>query len=345
MSNQTDRPSILVVDDTPQNIDVLKGILDSQYRVRAATAGAIALQIIERQPPDLVLLDVMMPGMDGYEVCRHLRANAATAHIPVIFVTAKSETEDEQTGFDAGAVDYITKPVKPALVLARVRNHLALADQQRACREQVVQRTRELEASQRAAIYMLGEAGHYNDNDTGVHIWRMAAYAGALARAVLWPVEQATLLELAAPMHDTGKIGIPDSILKAPRRLEADEWTIMKTHTEIGHRILSQSDTELFRMAAEVALAHHERWDGSGYPQGLAGEAIPEAARIVAVADVFDALTMRRPYKEPWPIDRAMAAIRNDAGSHFDPRLVDAFERIHDEILTIKAEWDRRESQ
>lgn len=337
------KPNILVVDDIPENIDVLRGILSDRYIIRAATSGELALRIAERQKPDLVLLDVMMPGMDGYDVCRKLKSGLGTAMIPVIFVTAKSETQDEQAGFDVGAVDYITKPVNPALVRARVATHLALADQQLACQRQVVTRTHELEAAQRAAIFMLGEAGHYNDTDTGVHIWRMAAYSAALARAAGWAVERAALLELAAPMHDTGKIGIPDSILKAPRRLSADEWTVMQTHTEIGYRILRKSDSELFQLAATVALSHHERWDGTGYPHGLAGDAIPQAARIVAIADVFDALTMRRPYKQAWSIDRAFATLQADAGSHFDPDLVDCFLAVREEILAIRQQWNRQE--
>jgi len=336
---QPDRRSILIVDDTPENIDVLKGILADQYSIRAATHGELAIKIARKQRPNLILLDVMMPGMDGYEVCRRLKADPATADIPVVFVTAKTETEDEQNGFDAGAIDYITKPVNPALVNARVKTHLALADQQHTCQQRVITRTRELEESQRAAILMLGEAGHYNDTDTGSHIWRMAAYAAALARAAQWPVERAALLQLAAPMHDTGKIGIPDSILKAPRKLDAEEWTIMKSHTRIGHRILNKSKTPLFQMAATIALSHHERWDGSGYPEGLAAEQIPESARIVAIADVFDALTMRRPYKEPWSSDDAFATLRQDAGSHFDPGLVALFSDIEEEVLAIKREW------
>ena len=336
--------NILVVDDTPENIDVLQNILSSRYTVRAATSGELALRIARKQAPDLIMLDVMMPEIDGFEVCRRLKSDPYLAHVPVIFVTAKAESEDEQKGFDLGAVDYITKPIRPALVLARVKTHLALANQQRTCREQVRERTHELEVAQRAAVFMLGEAGHYNDTDTGVHIWRMAAYSAALARAAHWPVERARLLELAAPMHDTGKIGIPDSILKAPRKLTAEEWVVMKTHTQIGHHILSKGDTELFQMAAVVALSHHERWDGTGYPEGLAGEDIPESARIVAIADVFDALTMCRPYKKPWPVDKAFATLISDAGSHFDPRLVDCFIGIKDEILEIRREWDRQEN-
>ena len=343
MTELNQQQVVLIVDDTPENIDVLKGILGGHYSIRAATNGLLALKIIEKQRPDLILLDVMMPEMDGYEVCRRLKADEATADIPVIFVTAKAETEDETAGFEIGAVDYITKPVTPAIVKSRVATHLALADQQRACRQQVIARTLELEEAQRAAIFMLGDAGHYNDTDTGVHIWRMAAYSAALAKAAQWPVDRAHLLELAAPMHDTGKIGIPDSILKAPRKLTKEEWVVMQTHTDIGFRILSKSDTDLFRLAAEVARSHHERWDGSGYPQGLAGEDIPECARIVAIADVFDALTMRRPYKEPWSIEDACAEISSLAGSHFDPRLVDLFINMKDEIVRIKEEWEEKE--
>ncbi len=344
MQDAATKSTILVVDDTTENIDVLQGILSSRYSVRAATSGQLALRIVDKIKPDLILLDVMMPGMDGYEVCRILKSNPETARIPVIFVTAMSEIEEEEKGFEAGAVDYITKPIHPAIVLSRVNTHLALANQQRACEQTVRERTRELEESQRAAIFMLGEAGHYNDTDTGVHIWRMAAYAAALARAVHWPTDRVRLLELASPMHDTGKIGIPDDILKAPRKLTPEEWAIMKTHTEIGHRILRASDTPLFRMAAEIALYHHEKWDGSGYPYGLRGKEIPQSARIVAIADVFDALTMRRPYKQAWSIEAAFEQLRKDAGAHFDPFLVERFVGIEGEIRDIKAEWDEKES-
>ncbi len=343
ITNDNEKPLLLLVDDTPENLDVLRGILGRDYRLRIATSGPAALKLVQRQQPDLILLDVMMPEMDGHQVCRILKSDPATAQIPVIFVTAMAESEDEELGLQLGAVDYLTKPVHPAVVRARVATHLALADQQRSCRRAVEERTRELEAAQRAAVYMLGEAGHYNDTDTGVHIWRMAAYSAALARALCWPVERAALLELAAPMHDTGKIGIPDAILKAPRKLTPEEWQIMRRHSEIGHRILSQSDTPLFALAAEIALHHHERWDGSGYPRGLAGKAIPQSARIVAVADVFDALTMKRPYKEPWSLDRAFDTIAADAGSHFDPEVVAEFLRIRPRIETIRLEWEERE--
>ncbi|MCB1760841.1 MAG: response regulator [Gammaproteobacteria bacterium] len=345
MNDFSEKQTLLVVDDTPENIAVLKGILCDTYSVRAATSGALALKIIEKQKPNLILLDVMMPDMDGYDVCRRLKSSTKTSHIPVIFVSAKHETIDEQRGFDVGAVDYISKPVNPVLVKARVRTHLTLADQHRAARQLVKTRTRELEASQRAAVFMLGEAGHYNDTDTGVHIWRMAAYAGALARALHWPVERADLLELAASMHDTGKIGIPDGILKAPRKLTVSEWETMKTHTTIGHRILSRIETELFKLAAEVALSHHERWDGSGYPEGRSGEDIPESARIVAIADVFDALTMQRPYKDAWSVETAFETLKRDAGTHFDPGMVELFVSRTEEIVRIKEDWGLRESE
>lgn len=345
MTKDNQKQTILAVDDTPENLDVLRGILLPDYLVKAATNGQAALKIAETLHPDLILLDIMMPGMDGFEVCRQLKANPYTASIPVIFITAMSEVEDEQRGFDVGAVDYLTKPVQPAIVRSRVQTHLTLADQHRACEMMVNIRTNELRDSQRAAIYMLGEAGHYNDDNTGVHIWRMAAYAATLARAVSWPVEQAQQLELAAPMHDTGKIGIPDTILKGTHKLRPNEWDIMKTHTSIGYNILKQSDAPLFQMAADIALSHHEQWGGTGYPNSLSEEEIPEAARIVAVADVFDALTTRRPYKEPWSVEASLRHIQEEVGQRFEPRLVEAFLDIQDEILDIKHEWDTREAQ
>ncbi|CAM2064823.1 Response regulator [Sulfidibacter corallicola] len=334
---------VLITDDEPNNLQLMRQILRDDYHISTATDGPMALEVASKVVPDIILLDVMMPGMDGYEVCTRLKANPETARIPVIFVSARAEIEDEDRGFQVGAVDYITKPVSRPIVLARTATHLALYDQQRACEERVVRKTAELACSQSAAIHMLGEAGHYNDTDTGVHIWRMAAYSGAIARRAGWHVDRAAMLALAAPMHDTGKIGIPDAILKKPARLDAEEWVVMKTHTTIGHSILSKSDTPLFRMAADVALSHHEKWNGEGYPAGLSGVDIPESARIVAIADVFDALTMVRPYKKAWPIDAALAELERGSGNHFEPRLVACFMEIESEIMEIKAKWDRRE--
>lgn len=341
--NQTKSWRVLVVDDEPNNLQLLRQILKGKYAISFATNGVQALEIAEKILPDLILLDIMMPQMGGFETCRNLKSNPKTSKIPVIFVTAKTEIEDEKLGFDAGAVDYITKPVSAPIVHARVATHLALYDQQRAIEIQVQQRTTELAESQKAAIHMLGEAGHYNDEDTGVHIWRMAAYASAIAQRAGWTVPRAKQLQFAAPMHDTGKIGIPDAILKKPGRFTPDEWDIMQTHAQIGYEILSKSKTPLFQMAAEIAYCHHEKWDGNGYPRGLKGNDIPESARIVAIADVFDALTMERPYKKAWTIDDAVAEIKRSSGNHFDPELTDCFIDILPEILDIKTLWDSRE--
>jgi putative two-component system response regulator len=322
---------LLAVDDEPNNLQVLRQILRDRYQLIFAPNGKKALEAAAAHLPDLILLDIMMPEMNGYEVCAKLKANPATKDIPVIFVTAMSEVEDEARGFDVGAVDYIHKPVSAPIMLRRVETHLSLV------------RVQELEESHRQAVFMLGAAGHYNDTDTGAHIWRMAAYARALAVAAGWPDHLVSRLELAAPMHDTGKIGTPDSILRAPRNLTAEEWVIMKDHTEIGFRILSKSRCKIFAMAADIAQHHHEKWDGSGYPHGLSGEAIPESARIVAVADVFDALTTKRPYKEAWSIEDSVGEIRKRAGSHFEPRLVGLFENILPELLRIREEWSDNE--
>ncbi len=335
---------VLVVDDEPNNLQLMRQILKEKHQLSLALDGHKAIEATRKIHPDIILLDIMMPDMDGYETCVRLKSDPRTAKIPVIFVTAMGEVEDESRGFEVGAVDYITKPVSKPVVLARVGAHLALYDQQRACEETVLIRTAELEASQRAAIHMLGEAGHYNDQNTGVHIWRMAAYSGAIARSAGWRVEKAEMLELAAPMHDTGKIGIPDSVLKKPGKLAPREWEIMKTHSALGHGILSKSDAPIFHMAADVAIYHHEKWNGSGYPRGLPGKEIPESARIVALADVFDALTMKRPYKEPWPMADAFAEIRKSSGSHFDPRLVERFFMVENEIREIKEKWAHKEN-
>lgn len=318
---------ILAVDDEPNNLHVLRQILRDHYKLIFATNGEKALEAAEIHQPDLILLDVMMPDISGYEVCRTLKRSVKTERIPVIFVTAMNEIDDEAKGFDVGAVDYIQKPVSALILLRRVETHLSLVQ------------AHQLERSHKEAVYMLGEAGHYNDNDTGVHIWRMAAYAKAIATALGWPAEQVNQLELAAPLHDTGKIGIPHEILKAPRKLSADEWLIMKQHTTIGADILSNADCRIFKMAVDIARSHHEKWDGSGYPQGLVAAEIPEAARIVALADVFDALTMKRPYKDAWTIDEAVAEIRKGSGSHFEPRLVDLFEQVLPELLRLKEAW------
>lgn len=336
---------VLVVDDEPNNLQLMRHILSGDYQLSFAINGINALEVARKILPDIILMDIMMPQMDGYEACKKLKADKSTADIPVIFITAMSDTEDESRGFEVGGVDYITKPVSKAIVLARVATHLTLHDQQIACEKMVLERTVELEASQRSAIFMLGEAGDYNDTDTGVHIWRMAAYCSAISRSMGWSVEKSGLLELAAPMHDIGKVGIPDAILKKPGHLSEEEWKIMKTHSKIGHGILSKSHTPLFKMASDVALFHHEKWNGTGYPRQLKGLDIPEAARLTAVADVFDALTMKRPYKDAWTVEKAIEEIKKGSGSHFDPDIADGFLKIEDEIKDIKKMWDAKEEQ
>ena len=246
-------------------------------------------------------------------------------------MTGFTDPEHEAAGFEAGGVDYIVKPFSPGIVRARVSAHLSRV------------RTAALEQSYREAILMLGHAGHYNDTDTGAHIWRMAAYARELALASGWNEERSLQLELAAPMHDTGKLGVPHTILRKPGPLEAAEWVLMRTHPRIGHDILNKSKAPVFQLAAEVALHHHEKWDGSGYPDGLAGTKIPESARIVAVADVFDALSMKRPYKESWPIEQIVHNIDSGAGHHFDPEVVRTFRRILPKLREIRAAWAKVE--
>jgi len=325
------RSPILCVDDDPGNLILMRQILQSEHRLVFARSGTDALRAVTKHRPALILLDIQMTDMSGIEVASLLKADPDCEAIPIIFVTGMNNEVDEQAGFEAGGVDYITKPISAALLRARVRIHLSL-----------VKNTR-LEASQRAAISMLSEAGHYNDTDTGVHIWRMAAYSRLLALEMGWEADEAQLLEQAAPMHDTGKIGIPDAILKKPGRLDAQEWSVMKTHSRIGNEILSKSDAPLFQLAAEVALRHHEKWDGSGYPDGLAGDEIPESARIVAIADVFDALSMQRPYKAAWPLDRIMATLDGCADHHFEGRLLQGFKRVLPRILAVRDQWEGQE--
>src|SRR5690606_18569865 len=280
-----------------------------------------------KERPDLILLDIMMPGMSGYEVCEALKRDEATCAIPVIFVTALSQVADEHKGLELGAVDYITNPFNPPVVQARVRTHLSL-----------VQAAEVLE-TRLQIIRSLGVAAEYRDNETGLHIVRMSHYAWRLAREVGYSEEAADELLRAAPMHDVGKIGIPDAVLLKPGPLDPAEWAIMRQHPEIGARIIGEHSASLLQLAATIALRHHEKWDGSGYPGGLAGEDIPHAARIVALVDVFDALTSVRPYKPAWSVEDAMAHIRQESGRHFDPALVEAFERCLPDILVFRARW------
>lgn len=324
---KTSLPSILIVDDEPTNLRVLKNILHEHYRLIFAKSGLEALKLANDQRPDLILLDIMMPDMTGLEACQNLKLSSHLAKIPVIFVTALNDETDEAHGFSVGAVDYITKPVSPAIVKARVRTHLSLvqADELRATRLQIIQR--------------LGRAAEYKDNETGMHVMRMSHYSKVLALAYGFNEYQADMLLHAAPMHDLGKIGIADSIMLKPGKLTNEEFEVMKNHPQIGADILGEEDSELICLAKTVALTHHEKWDGSGYPKGLKEEDIPIEGRIVALADVFDALTSKRPYKEAWGLEKTMTLIREQSGKHFDPRLVELFEANIDQIIDIKTRF------
>ncbi len=319
--------TILIVDDEPTNLRVLKQILQQQYRLVFAKSGQEALRLAQEKQPGLILLDIMMPDITGLDVCKALKASDETKKIPVIFVTALNDHNDEAQGFDVGAVDYITKPVSAAVVKARVRTHLSLvqADELKRTRLQIIQR--------------LGQASEYKDNETGMHVMRMSHYSQVLALAYGFSAQRADDLLHAAPMHDLGKIGIPDSIMLKPGKLTSEEFDIMKQHPQIGASILGEDDSNLITLAKTVALTHHEKWDGSGYPNGLAGQDIPIEGRIVALADVFDALTSVRPYKDAWPIEKAVEFIEEQSGVHFDPELVTLFKQELDKLLTIKQRW------
>ncbi len=331
-----DKATVLIVDDTPENIDILVGILSEDYKVKVAIDGPRALALVAKSRPDLILLDVMMPGMNGYEVCKLLKQDPLASHIPVMFVTALSEVADETQGFALGAVDYITKPVSAPVVKARVKTHLALYDQKRLLEQQVKIRTQELEATRFEIIRRLGRAAEYKDNETGLHVVRMSHYARLLAIKLGLPDTFCDLIFNAAPMHDIGKIGTPDAVLKKPGKLNAEEWAIMQQHAVIGAEIIGEHDDPLLTMARRIALTHHEKWDGSGYPYGLAGEDIPLEGRIVAIADVFDALTSQRPYKKAWTIEATMELFESEAGKHFDPKLVAEFRQILPQVVEIR---------
>ena len=326
------KPTLLIVDDEPVNLRVLKRLLESEYQLVFAKNGEEAIKLAETRLPNLILLDVMMPGLTGFEVCRHLKQQSNTKHIPIIFVTALNDEHDEAEGFDAGAVDYITKPISPAIVRVRVKTHLSLvqADELLNSRLQVVQR--------------LGKAAEYKDNETGMHVMRMSHFAKELALAYGLTAKQAEILLHAAPMHDIGKIGIADSIMLKPGKLTDEEFSTMKKHPEIGAEIIGDcGDSLLLQVAKSVSLTHHEKWDGTGYPRGLAGEDIPIEGRICAIADVFDALTSKRPYKEAWTIDKTVDFLKSQKGKHFEPRLVDLMIEILPRVLEIRAAFKDEE--
>ena len=320
---------LLCVDDESSNLATLRQLLRDDYPLVFAKSRGEALDAVARHAPALILLDVELPDMDGYAVARTLKQDPDSTAIPILFVTSRSTEHDERTGLEAGAADYVSRPYSAALLKARIATHLTLAENAR------------LAQQYRDAIHLLGTAGQGQDADTGAHIWRMAAYARLLAEKVGWPPAQAQLLEDAAPLHDAGKIAVPGSILHKPDSLDEHEREVVRQHPQVGHDLLRHGRGPLFQLAADIALHHHECWDGSGYPQGVAGDAIPEAARIVAVADVFDALCGRRAYKAPWAVEDAMRKLDSMAGKQLEPRLVHAFRDALPQMLQIKDAWDR----
>jgi len=352
-----EKATVLVVDDTPDNLSLMSGLLKDDYKVKVANGGEKALKIAQSDnPPDLILLDIMMPGMDGYEVCHRLKADPATRDIPVIFLTAKAEVEDEKKGLELGAVDYITKPVSPPIVMARVKSHIALKASADFLRDkalyleiEVAKRTREVMAIQDVTILAMASLAETRDSDTGNHIRRTQFYVKALADKLKpHPRFSATLTDhyinmlfKSAPLHDIGKVGIPDRILLKPGKFTEDEFEIMKTHTTLGRDAIQHAEdslgtsVEFLSMAKEIAYGHQEKWNGSGYPEGIAGDAIPLSARLMAIADVYDALISRRVYKEGMSHEKAVMIITEGKGSHFDPDMVDAFIEIQEEFRAI----------
>jgi len=356
-ANVRSRATVLIVDDMPNNLAVLGDLLVPAYHVRAANSGQRALEIALTPPyPDLVLLDLMMPDMDGLSVLAQLRAQPATANIPVIFVTSMDSAEDEEKGLALGAADYITKPIRPAVVLARVRTQLEakfardlLRDQNAALEAEVERRMRDNQDLQDISIHALARLAEVRDVETGNHLHRTQGYirviASHLSKDPRFALELTAgtieLIAKCAPLHDIGKVGIPDSILLKPGRLDEAERAIMQTHARIGAEAIEQAERDakrrmpFLRFAKEVARSHHERWDGGGYPDGLAGADIPLAARLMAVADVFDALVSDRPYKKAMPVEAARQLVLDGRGSHFDPDVVDAFDACFEQCCAI----------
>lgn len=357
MQELSDRATILIVDDEPTNITILTELLKGQYRVLAAVNGVQALQRAQSdRPPDLILLDIMMPGMNGYEVLKELKSKVRTNEIPVLFVTALSEVGNEAQGFELGAVDYITKPFSPAAVYARVKTHLELSQnrnllisQKAVLEDMVEQRTAELALTQDATIYSLASLAETRDPETGGHIRRTQHFLKALAerlasRSKYRPSLNGNSIDLlfkSAPLHDIGKVGVPDQVLLKPGPLTEEEFSIMKLHTSFGRNALAQAvkvlggSTTFLDLAMEIAYTHHEKWDGSGYPQGLKADGIPLSGRLMAVADVYDALTTRRVYKPAFSHEKAVSIIVEGSGKHFDPILVEVFLEVQEEFKEI----------
>ena len=355
------KPTILVVDDTPENLQLMNGLLRDRYRIRLATNGERGLELARQSPqPDLVLLDIMMPGIDGYETCRRLKAENSTREIPVIFLTAMNQDSDQEEGFRCGCVDFITKPISPSVTLARVATHISLkratdllADHNRFLQEEVGRRTLEVQRVQDVTIMAMASLAETRDNETGMHIRRTQNYVKILAEQLLRDspysdqLDELTidLLFKSAPLHDIGKVGIPDNILLKPDKLTSAEFETMKQHAVLGARIIAsaeeglESPSSFLRFAREIAHHHHENWDGSGYPDRLAGEEIPLSARLMAVADVYDALISRRCYKPPMTHTEACSLIIEQCGRKFDPVVIAMFRQLGDQFALIAREY------
>ena len=347
--------TLLIVDDMEVNIEILLETLGDSYQVSVAMDGQSALEDVPGIRPDLILLDIMMPGMDGYEVCRRLKADPDTREIPVIFITAMGNISDEQKGLELGAIDYITKPISPATVRARVRNHLELKlakedlkNQNNLLEQRVEERTQELALTQDVTIRSLATLAETRDNETGGHIQRTQFYTKALAEYLrdspkigdFFTPDTIRLIFKSSPLHDIGKVGVADAILLKPGRLTAEEFEVMKLHTLHGYNALLTAEKGLgsnsfLRFAREIAYTHHEKWDGSGYPRGLRHQSIPISGRLMAIADVYDALISRRVYKPPFSHVRACEIIAQGRGTHFDPDVVDAFLAIEEKFMQI----------
>jgi putative two-component system response regulator len=354
------KPSVLVVDDSPANLTLLGGLLHKSYTVRAVNHGNKALKAASEEQPDLILLDILMPDISGYEVCRQLKADHHTKNIPVIFLTSRTEVESEEMGMSLGAVDYITRPINPEILLSRVKAHLLEASSARSMRVsneylefEVDKRARENAALQQVAILALASLAEVRDLDTGNHLRRTQNYVRALARQLRAYPRFSNFLNdhvidmmfKCAPLHDIGKVGIPDRILLKPGRYEPHEFEFMKRHPKFGYKALQSAQDaaggsmEFLEIAKQIVYAHHEKWDGTGYPRGLVGDAIPIPARLMALGDVYDALICKRVYKPGMSHEKAVGIIVEGRGTHFDPDVVDAFLALSEEFQEIAARY------
>jgi putative two-component system response regulator len=349
-----DKPLILIVDDMPGNLRLMEAILTPLgYEVSTALDGEETLKEVQNNPPDLILIDAMMPNMDGFETTRRLKEDAVNKIIPVVMVTDLSRVEDKLKALEAGVDDFLTKPVDRSEVKTRVASLLKvkayndhMRNYQKELEQELENRTQSLKeafgivkATALDTIYRLSRAGEYKDEDCRSHILRMSNIAAAIARNMGMTERTVESILYAAPLHDVGKIGIPDQVLHKSGTLEPDEWEIVKQHTTIGGKILENADSTFLKLGETIALTHHEKWDGSGYPRGLKGTEIPLAGRITAISDVFDTLISKRPYREAKTLEDAYSIIRESDGTHFDPKIVKAFFASEAAILTIMEEY------